>query len=108
MRFFAKNVKNLYINLDPANMLLAGGNPSEAVKALGRKIIQSHAKDAKISGSRYKFVRLGDGDVNLKEYFYELRKTGFRGHVIVEHEGSRAEESLAYGLKYMKNTIKWG
>lgn len=103
-----KLVKNMYINLDPVNMVLANENPVKAVKLLGKKIIHSHVKDAIINGDSWNFVPLGDGGVDLKNYFRELRRMGFRGPVIVEYEGGgNRENALKQSLDYMRNVIKW-
>ncbi len=66
---------NLFINFDPANMILYGsGEPIEALRKVGHLVRSVHCKDAKWApaGQRGKSwgseVALGDGDVGMETY----------------------------------------
>ena len=82
---------NLFINFDPANMILYGtGNPIEALQKVGSFVRSVHCKDAKWAanpgqewGSE---VPLGEGDVDMKLYLTTLRDLGYRGPLTIERE----------------------
>ncbi len=85
--------KNLYINFDPANMILYGtGDPIEALKKVGKYVRSVHCKDAKWApgdqrgkgwGSE---VALGDGDVGMETYLRTLKELGYTGPLTIERE----------------------
>ena len=82
---------NLFINFDPANMILYGiGEPIEALEKLGPRVRSVHCKDATWSnqpgitwGSE---VPLGDGDVGMETYLRTLSKIGYGGPLTIERE----------------------
>ena len=64
---------NLFINFDPANMILYGsGEPIEALKKVGKYVRSIHCKDgtwAKNPGQEWGAeVPLGEGDVGMENY----------------------------------------
>lgn len=84
---------NLFINFDPANMILYGtGNPIEALKKVGKYVRSIHCKDAKwaAEGDRGKGwgreVALGDGDVGMETYLRTLKEIGYTGPLTIERE----------------------
>lgn len=84
---------NLFINFDPANMILYGtGNPIEALKKVGKYVRSVHCKDAKwaAEGERGKSwgceVALGEGDVGMDTYLRTLLEIGYRGPLTIERE----------------------
>jgi sugar phosphate isomerase/epimerase len=84
---------NLFINFDPANMILYGtGNPIEALKTVGRYVRSVHCKDAKWApeGERGKGwgteVALGEGDVGMETYLRTLKDLGYLGPLTIERE----------------------
>src|SRR5690606_17382893 len=71
---------NLFINFDPANMILYGtGDPIEALKKVGRFVRSVHCKDAKWAAPEQRGkgwgteVPLGDGDVGMETYLRTLK-----------------------------------
>ncbi len=82
---------NLFINFDPANMILYGsGEPIEALEKVGRYVRSVHCKDAKWAarpgqewGSE---VALGQGDVGMERFLRTLDKIGYRGPLTIERE----------------------
>ncbi len=82
---------NLYVNFDPANMILYGtGEPIEALKLLGDRVHSVHLKDAQWGekpgvewGSE---VPLGTGDVNVESYLQTLKEIGYFGPLTIERE----------------------
>ena len=92
---FIENVErdNLFINFDPANMILYGtGEPIEALRKVGRYVRGVHLKDATwaADGQRGKEwgaeVPLGDGDVNIRRYLETLKELGYDGPLTIERE----------------------
>ena len=82
---------NLFVNFDPANMILYGaGQPLEAVRMLGSRIRSVHCKDAKWAarpGEEWgEETRLGDGDVDMRAYLETLQEIGYDGPLTIERE----------------------
>lgn len=84
---------NLFINFDPANMILYGtGNPIEALKKVGHLVRSVHCKDAKwapldVRGAAWgSEVALGEGDVGMETYLRTLLDLGYRGPLTIERE----------------------
>ena len=84
---------NLFINFDPANMILYGtGDPIEALKKVGHLVRSVHCKDAKwaAEGVRGKEwgseVALGEGDVGMDRYLRTLKEIGYTGPLTIERE----------------------
>src|SRR4051812_38882096 len=76
--------RNVFVNFDPANMLLYGaGDPIEAISILGRHIRHVHVKDAKESdqpGTNWGTeVPFGTGEVLITEFLAGLHDVGYRG-----------------------------
>ena len=84
---------NLFINFDPANMILYGtGNPIEALKKVGKYVRSVHCKDAKwaaeaVRGKEWgSEVALGEGDVGMETYLQTLKSIGYQGPLTIERE----------------------
>ncbi|MBY0327537.1 MAG: sugar phosphate isomerase/epimerase [Gemmataceae bacterium] len=81
---------NLFVNFDPANMLLYDqGNPIEAVELLGKYIRSVHLKDAnrpKNKGEWGEEVVLGKGQVDIPLFLKTLKKVGYTGSLSIERE----------------------
>ncbi len=84
---------NLFINFDPANMILYGtGDPIEALKKVGHLVRSVHCKDAKWAAPDQRGtgwgteVALGDGDVGMETYLRTLLAVGYTGPLTIERE----------------------
>ena len=81
---------NLFVNFDPANMLLYGkGDPIQALHLLAQWIRQVHIKDAvssRIVGEWGAEVPVGDGEVNWQAFFTALHEANFTGDIVIERE----------------------
>lgn len=82
---------NLYVNFDPANMILYGcGEPIAALKQIGQYVRSVHCKDAKWSdgpGETWgQEVPLGQGDVGIEAYLQTLKEIGYDGPLTIECE----------------------
>lgn len=83
--------ENLFVNFDPANMILYGtGQPIEALVMLGSRVKSVHCKDATWSdkpGETWGQEKpLGQGDVGMKKYLETLKEIGYQGPLTVERE----------------------
>ena len=82
---------NLFINFDPANMILYGsGEPIEALEQVGRYVRSVHCKDATWAANPGKEwgaeVALGEGAVGMERYLRTLDKLGYHGPLTIERE----------------------
>ncbi|NLY01801.1 MAG: sugar phosphate isomerase/epimerase [Rhodopirellula sp.] len=82
---------NLFINFDPANMILYGsGQPIEALRKVGRFVRSVHCKDAKWAANPGKEwgaeVPVGQGDVNFEQFLATLKDIGYDGPLTIERE----------------------
>lgn len=100
---------NLFVNFDPANMLLYDqGNPIEAVEMLGKYIRSVHLKDAnrpKIKGQWGEEVVLGKGEVNIPLFLKTLKKIGYSGPMSIEREvGSQQDRfnDILKAVEYLR------
>jgi len=88
---FLPKVPGVYVNFDPANMILYDkGDPREAVKRLFPWIRQIHVKDGIRTtkpGEWGTEVPWGEGQVGGRDFIRELQALGFRGNYVVEREG---------------------
>jgi len=83
--------ENLYINFDPANMILYGmGEPIPALRKVGSRVRSIHCKDATWSdqpgvtwGAE---VPLGKGQVDMRAYLIALKEIGYFGPLTIERE----------------------
>lgn len=83
--------KNLFINFDPANMILYGtGEPIPALKMVGKYVRSVHCKDGTWSdqpGVAWGCeVPLGKGDVDMRAYLSTLKEIGYTGPLTIERE----------------------
>ncbi|MGC1276002.1 MAG: sugar phosphate isomerase/epimerase family protein [Planctomycetaceae bacterium] len=84
---------NLFINFDPANMILYGtGDPIAALKQVGHLVRSIHCKDAAwapeaVRGKEWgREVPLGEGDVGMSTYLETLKELGYDGPLTIERE----------------------
>lgn len=82
---------NLFINFDPANMILYGtGDPIEALGKMGRYVRSVHCKDARWAANPGKEwgqeVPFGTGDVNAELFLRTLKELGYEGPLTIERE----------------------
>lgn len=101
---------NLFINFDPANMILYGtGEPIEALKKVGKYVRSIHCKDgtwADKPGEAWgQEVRLGEGDVGFETYLRTLDEIGYDGPLTIEREiaqePERQKEEIGHAIKLL-------
>ena len=105
---------NLFINFDPANMILYGsGEPIEALRKVGRYVRSVHCKDAKWAakpGQEWGAeMPLGEGDVGFEQFLRTLKEIGYTGPLTIEREipqePSRQKEEIGRGIRLL-NELK--
>lgn len=83
---------NIFINFDPANLILYGmDNPIEALKKVGKYVRSCHCKDATkttgVPGVDWGCeVPFGQGEVNAELYIRTLKEIGYDGPLTIERE----------------------
>ena len=84
---------NLFINFDPANMILYGsGEPIAALQKVGHLVRSVHCKDGTWAAPEQRGkawgceVPLGEGDVGIETYLRTLKQLGYRGPLTIERE----------------------
>ncbi len=105
---------NLFVNFDPANMILYGtGEPIQALQLLGDRVHSVHCKDATWAenpGREWgQEMPLGQGDVGMHSYLETLRKIGYEGPLTIEREipqdPERQKEEIRHAIAVL-NEIK--
>ncbi len=101
---------NLFINFDPANMILYGtGEPIEALRKVGKYVRSVHCKDGKWAdkpGEAWgQEVRLGEGDVGFETYLRTLQEIGYEGPLTIEREipqePERQKEEIGHAINLL-------
>ncbi len=111
LRFIEKvDRPNLFVNFDPANMILYGlGEPIQSLRKLGRFIRSVHCKDATWSdqpGETWgQEVRLGDGAVGIEEYLRALLEIGYEGPLTIEREIPQEAERQKAEIKHARDLL---
>lgn len=109
--------QNLFINFDPANMILYGsGEPIATLKKVGHLVRSIHCKDAKwaAAGKQGKEwgteVPLGDGDVGMEKYLQTLQEVGYTGPLTIEreiaHDRERQKADIGHAVKLLTELRK--
>ncbi|MES2521013.1 MAG: sugar phosphate isomerase/epimerase [Bacteroidota bacterium] len=113
----AMNPKYLKLLLDVAHYHQGGGNPAKAVLDYKDIIGALHIKDVQCplpekpeDKKAYKFVELGQGNVDLKAVFDNLQRINFKNWAIVELDGvpvktRTPKESAEISKAFLKDKI---
>jgi L-ribulose-5-phosphate 3-epimerase len=103
--------KNVFVNFDPANMILYGaGDPIEAVKTLGQHVRHVHIKDAVLSkapGTVWgEEVPFGAGQVGAADFLAALNQINYTGPLVIEREaGEQRLADVAIGIKTIQSVL---
>ena len=89
--------ENLFINFDPANMILYGsGEPIAALRKVGKHVRSVHCKDGKWAARPGKEwgaeVPFGQGDVGAEKFLRTLKDLGYTGALTIEREIAQEPE----------------
>ncbi len=98
---------NLYINLDPANILMYGyGNPVDAVDVFGKYVRNIHGKDGCVPTNPRKLgpeTPVGKGMVDFPAMLKKLHDIGYDRYITIEREsGSTPEDDILHARAYLE------
>ena len=102
---------NLYVNLDPANILMYGyGNPVDAVRVFGKYVRNIHGKDGMLPTDPRmlgKEMPAGQGMVDFKAMFTLLRDLGYDRYITIEREiqGEKQTADILAAKQYFEQLI---
>ena len=112
LRLFEEiNTGNLFLNLDPANLILYGkANPLDAMDVFGDYVRGVHAKDGVYPTNGRELgheVKVGTGKVNFPALLMELKAHGFDGSLTIEREISGEQQliDIKETQEYLNNLI---
>jgi L-ribulose-5-phosphate 3-epimerase len=104
--------RNVFVNFDPANMILYGaGDPFDAIRILGRHIRHVHVKDATASEQPATVwgaeVPFGTGEVTPSEFVAALHDVEYRGPLVIEREaGENRVEDVALAIEHLRAALE--
>jgi L-ribulose-5-phosphate 3-epimerase len=89
---------------NPGNLLMSGHDPYTSARALGRRILYSHASDARYSSASAgaRPVPAGHGDIDWLQLLGTLEEIGYRGWLTIPHE---AGADAAAGVAFLKRLL---
>lgn len=104
---------NLFVNFDPANMVLYGvGDPIEALKKVGHLVKSIHCKDGTWAPEGKRGVEwgtevpLGEGDVGMETYLRTLKEIGYNGPLTIEreiaHDRDRQKADIGHAVQLLE------
>lgn len=89
---------NLFINFDPANVLMYGyGNPVDALHVYGKYVRNVHGKDGLLPENPRKLGKetvVGEGMVDFPRVLRKLKELGYDRYITIEREISGPSVSL--------------
>lgn len=103
---------NLFVNLDPANMLMYGyANPVDALYTIGRYVRNIHGKDGmpptdpRILGEE---KPVGEGRVDFYAMFRALKALGYDRYIIIEREitGDQQQKDILKARQYFETMLE--
>ncbi len=99
LRLFEEiNTGNLFINLDPANLMMYGkANPVDALDVFGDYVRGVHAKDGLYPTNGRELgreVKVGAGKANFPALLKRLKEHGFDGSLTIEREISGEQQLI--------------
>lgn len=106
---------NLFINFDPANLILYGiGDPIGALKTVRSRVRGVHCKDALATTGTPgvdwgKEVPFGTGQVDAEAFLRTLREIGYQGALTIEREipeePARQKEEIGQAVKLISEIM---
>ena len=99
---------NLYVNLDPANIIMYGyGNPVDAIDVFGKYVRNIHGKDGCVPTDPRQIGRetvIGQGMVDFPKMLQKLKALGYDRYITIEREtGSTPEDDILLAREYLEN-----
>lgn len=102
---------NLYVNMDPANMLMYGfANPIDALYTMGKYVRNFHGKDGVPPTDPYVLGeerRIGDGHVDFRAVFTKLKELGYDRYLTIEREieGDKQIADIVHAKAYFEKLL---
>ncbi len=102
---------NMFINLDPANLILYGkGNPIDSLDVFGNLVRGVHAKDGLYPTNGHDLgeeVKVGAGKVNFPLFLRKLKECGYDGSLTIEREitGDQQIKDIVETQQYLNDLI---
>jgi sugar phosphate isomerase/epimerase len=93
------------VDLNPADLILAGQNPRQFAETLGRQITHVFANDAVrgLGGANGSDVELGRGTADFPELLGRLEEHDYRGWITVQRRHSpRPVDDLANAIQFLR------
>ena len=113
LRLFEEiNTGNLYVNLDPANLIVYGkANPIDSLDVFGSYVRGVHAKDGiyPTNGKELGLEKkVGEGKVNFPAFLKALKEHGYDGSLTIEREitGEQQLIDIRDTQAYLKTLIE--
>ena len=103
---------NLFVNLDPANMLMYGyANPVDAMYTVGKYVRNIHGKDGLPPTDPRELGRetpIGEGRVDFPALFKELKRLGYDRYITIEREisGEKQIEDILKAKRYFEKLME--
>lgn len=100
-------LKNVGVNLDPANLLMYGkANPVDALDILGPYVLGVHGKDGEYPATGHSLGEekpIGQGRVNYPAFIRRLKEVGYDGDITIEREisGPEQERDIVMGKQFL-------
>jgi inosose dehydratase len=112
----AADPRYVKLELDIAHYQQGGGDPAKAIRKYRDRLLFLHIKDLESpiasgdSASRYRFVELGRGRVDLPAVFAALNEIKFHGWAVVEldavpDKARTPKESAIISKKYLEDSL---
>jgi sugar phosphate isomerase/epimerase len=94
------------VDLSPANLILHGHSPRQAVEALASYVLHVHATDATrdLAAMRGIEVPLGQGDAEFPELLAALEERQYRGYITVARRDSKSPAAdIRQSMEFLRN-----
>ena len=104
--------KNVFINFDPANILMYGyGNPVDALSVFGKYVRNMHGKDGCLPTVPHRFGEekaVGQGMVDFPAIFRKFREIGYDRYCIIEREisGEQQAKDILAAKEYLQGLMQ--
>jgi sugar phosphate isomerase/epimerase len=99
---------SLGVNFDPANLLLHGFDPYASLRALNKRVVHAHARDARQSGASRtaQEVPLGHGDLDWLMLIAVLAEIEYGGFLTIERQaGDNRLTDIAAGVPFLRRLV---
>lgn len=105
------NRDNVFINFDPANILMYGyGNPVDALTVFGKYVRNMHGKDGCLPTDPHHLGEekaVGEGMVDFPAIFEKFREIGYDRYVVIEREigGEQQKKDILNAKEYLQSLV---